>query len=129
METPETVSNKTLVQSPNATVLSSVYHPQSAPNMVVQNYQIRQRRPSTTKIQNPTGVLMTLDKELPTEISSNQSHMKNPLLKTSRFLRVMEGTACFIRDIYQPILRPLFIGIAVIVGITLLGPAILGFLV
>ena len=112
-------------QVPTVTLSDYRVHP-SYQKRRPHSIQIPQKQPSQlVQTNDRLGAIGTiLDRQLPMNISSNQSHFRNPLLKSSRFLRVMEGVSHFIREIYKPILRPVFFVILIVIGVFLIGPAI-----
>lgn len=111
------------------TRLSDVYRRPTYQSALKEQISLRPHQPSTTPIQPQHGAIETiLDRELPISVSSNQSHWKNPLIKTSRFVRVMETISHFLHDNWF-IIRPIMIFIGVIVGVMIFGPVFIGMLV
>ena len=114
------------------TVVSDVYH---------QTSQLTQKRSALTNLvptqrytrsiqtpQQPTGLIGAVTSIIRSVSSSNQSHLKSPLIMKSRFARTMEVVSHFIRDNWF-VIRPIFIGIGVLIGVLVIGPAVLAFLI
>ena len=116
-----------------ATQVSEAYRDLPTSRLILKQSTIPKLQPtrqSTRSIQptpQPTGLIGAVTSVIRSVSSSNQSHLKTSLVMKSRFARVMEVISHFIRDNWF-VIRPIFITIAIIIGVLLIGPVALGFL-